>query len=313
MLLIIVGYSSMTMVILRSQAKPPINENAPATFEKLFSYLNREQYGDYPLFKRRWSNDPDHQRNYQKYSSDFDFFIKYQVAHLYLRYFGWQFIGRAGDEQDDGVDWSKLWGIPFAVGIFGAIYHFRRNWQMALMVTALLLLTGVFINIYTNPPEPQPRERDYVYVGSFFAFAIWVGIGIEALFETIRESVEEESKLTVGAIAACAFGLIFINANMLRVNYHSHDRSGNYVPYDYAYNLLMSCEKDAVLFTNGDNDTFPLWCLQEAYGIRQDVRVCNLSLANTDWHVWQLKNEEPRGAKKVKMNISDRELNSKEF
>ncbi len=313
LLLILIGYSSMTMIMLRSQAKPPINENAPATFEKLFSYLNREQYGDYPLFKRRWSNDPEHQRNYQKYSSDFDFFIKYQVAHLYLRYFGWQFIGRAGDEQDDGVDWSKLWGIPFAIGLFGAIYHFRRNWQMALMVVALLLLTGVFINIYTNPPEPQPRERDYVYVGSFFAFAIWVGIGIDALFETIRESVTDEPKLTLGAIAACAFGLIFINANMLRVNYHSHDRSGNYVPYDYAYNLLMSCEKDAVLFTNGDNDTFPLWCLQEVYGIRQDVRVCNLSLANTDWHVWQLKNEEPRGAKKVKMNISDRELNSRDF
>ncbi len=313
LLLILIGYSSMTMIMLRSQAKPPINENAPATFEKLFSYLNREQYGDYPLFKRRWSNDPEHQRNYQKYSSDFDFFIKYQVAHLYLRYFGWQFIGRAGDEQDDGVDWSKLLGIPFAIGLFGAIYHFRRNWQMALMVVALLLLTGVFINIYTNPPEPQPRERDYVYVGSFFAFAIWVGIGIDALFETIRESVTDEPKLTLGAIAACAFGLIFINANMLRVNYHSHDRSGNYVPYDYAYNLLMSCEKDAVLFTNGDNDTFPLWCLQEVYGIRQDVRVCNLSLANTDWHVWQLKNEEPRGAKKVKMNISDRELNSRDF
>jgi tetratricopeptide (TPR) repeat protein len=313
LLLILIGYSSMTMIMLRSQAKPPINENAPATFEKLFSYLNREQYGDYPLFKRRWSNDPEHQRNYQKYSSDFDFFIKYQVAHLYLRYFGWQFIGRAGDEQDDGVDWSKLLGIPFAIGLFGAIYHFRRNWQMALMVVALLLLTGVFINIYTNPPEPQPRERDYVYVGSFFAFAIWVGIGIDALFETIRESVTDEPKLTLGAIAACAFGLIFINANMLRVNYHSHDRSGNYVPYDYAYNLLMSCEKDAVLFTNGDNDTFPLWCLQEVYGIRQDVRVCNLSLANTDWHVWQLKNEEPRGAKKVKMNIPDRELNSRDF
>ncbi|MCS7212413.1 MAG: DUF2723 domain-containing protein [Chloroherpetonaceae bacterium] len=313
LMLIIIGYSSMTLIMLRAQAKPPINENAPATFEKLFSYLNREQYGDYPLFKRRWSNDPEHQRNYQKYSSDFDFFIKYQVAHLYLRYFGWQFIGRAGDEQDDGVDWSKLWGIPFAVGIFGAIYHFRRNWQMALMVVALLLLTGVFINIYTNPPEPQPRERDYVYVGSFFAFAIWVGIGIDALFETLRESIKEEPKLTAGAVAACAFGLIFINGNMLRVNYHTHDRSGNYVPYDYAYNLLMSCDKDAVLFTNGDNDTFPLWCLQEVYGIRQDVRVCNLSLANTDWHVWQLKNEEPRGAKKVKMNISDRELNSKDF
>lgn len=313
LLLIIIGYSSMALIMIRSQAKPPINENAPATFEKLFSYLNREQYGDYPLFKRRWSNDPEHQRNYQKYSSDFDFFIKYQVAHLYLRYFGWQFIGRAGDEQDDGVDWSKLWGIPFAIGLFGAIYHFRRNWQMALMVVALLLLTGVFINIYTNPPEPQPRERDYVYVGSFFAFAIWVGIGIDALFETIRESIKEEPKLTAGAIAACAFGLVFINANMLRVNYHTHDRSGNYVPYDYAYNLLMSCDKDAVLFTNGDNDTFPLWCLQEVYGIRQDVRVCNLSLANTDWHVWQLKNEEPRGAKKVKMNISDRELNAKDF
>ncbi len=310
LLLILIGYSSMTMVLLRSQAKPPINENAPATMEKLFSYLNREQYGDYPIFQRRWSLDPEHQRNYQKYSSDTDFFLKYQAGHLYARYFGWQFIGRAGDVQDDGIDWSKFWGIPLAVGLFGLLFHARKDWKMAFSVFALLLLTGIFINIYTNPPEPQPRERDYVYVGSFFAFCIWIGIGIDALFETLRESVEDEKQWLYGAVGVAAFGLVFINARMLTVNFHSHSRAGNYVPYDYAYNLLQSCEKDAVLFTNGDNDTFPLWCLQEVYSVRQDVRVCNLSLANTDWYILQLKNESPRGAKPVKLNMTDREIKS---
>jgi len=293
---------------LRSQTNPPINENAPNTLEKLYSYLNREQYGDYPIFKRRWSQDPQHQQNYQKYSSDMDFFLKYQVGHLYLRYFGWQFIGRYGDVQDDGIDFSKFWGIPFGVGLFGMFYHFRRQWSMALVILALLLLTGVFINIYTNPPEPQPRERDYVFVGSFFAFAIWIGIGIDALFETIRESLKEEKKLVPATVGLCLFGLLFINGRMLQVNYHSHDRSGNYAPWDYAYNLLNSCAKDGILFTNGDNDTFPLWYLQEVAGVRQDVRVVNLSLANTDWYVRQLIYESPRGAKPIKMNISEREL-----
>jgi hypothetical protein len=304
----VIGYSSFTVIYLRSQTNPPINENAPNTLEKLYSYLNREQYGDYPIFKRRWSQDPQHQQNYQKYSSDMDFFLKYQVGHLYLRYFGWQFIGRYGDVQDDGIDFSKFWGIPFGVGLFGMFYHFRRQWSMALVILALLLLTGVFINIYTNPPEPQPRERDYVFVGSFFAFAIWIGIGIDALFETIRESLKEEKKLVPATVGLCLFGLLFINGRMLQVNYHSHDRSGNYAPWDYAYNLLNSCAKDGILFTNGDNDTFPLWYLQEVAGVRQDVRVVNLSLANTDWYVRQLIYESPRGAKPIKMNISEREL-----
>lgn len=179
---------------------------------------------------------------------------------------------------------------------------------MALVILALLLLTGVFINIYTNPPEPQPRERDYVFVGSFFAFAIWIGIGIDALFETIRESLKEEKKLVPATVGLCLFGLLFVNGRMLQVNYHSHDRSGNYAPWDYAYNLLNSCAKDGILFTNGDNDTFPLWYLQEVAGVRQDVRVVNLSLANTDWYVRQLIYESPRGAKPIKMNISEREL-----
>lgn len=308
LLLIIIGYSSFTVIYLRSKTNPPINENAPNTMEKLYSYLNREQYGDYPIFKRRWSQDPQHQQNYQKYSSDLDFFLKYQVTHLYLRYFGWQFIGRYGDVQDDGIDFSKFWGIPFAIGLFGALYHFRRQWNMALVVLALLLLTGVFINIYANPPEPQPRERDYVYVGSFFAFAIWIGIGIDALFETIRENLKDDQRLAPAAVGLCVFGLAFVNGRMLQVNYHSHDRSGNYAPWDYAYNLLNSCAQDGILFTNGDNDTFPLWYLQEVAGVRQDVRVVNLSLANTDWYVRQLIYESPRGAKPIKMNISEREL-----
>ncbi|MDX2129449.1 MAG: DUF2723 domain-containing protein [Chloroherpetonaceae bacterium] len=305
MFFIVIAYTSFTTVYIRSNHKTPINENSPNTMEKLYSYLNREQYGDLPLLNRRWSQDPDHQQNYEKYTSDWDFFVKYQIGHMWGRYFLWNFAGRAGDVQDDGADFKKLFGIPLIIGLFGMIFHFRKQWNMALAITALFLLTGVFISIYTNPAEPQPRERDYVFVGSFFAFAIWIGIGIDALFETIRESIEDETKLKFGAIGIAAFGLLFINARMLQVNYHMHDRSGNYVPYDYAYNLLNSCEPNGVLFTNGDNDTFPLWYMQEVAGVRQDVRVVNLSLANTDWYILQLKNESPREAQPVKFSLSD--------
>ncbi|ACF13243.1 conserved hypothetical protein [Chloroherpeton thalassium ATCC 35110] len=306
--LIVLGYTTYTVIFIRAQADPPINENAPTTMKTFHSYLNREQYGDLPLWPRRWSSDPTHQRNYSKYDSEFDYFWNYQLVHMYARYFGWQFIGRAGDVQDSGVDWSKLWGLPFVLGMFGMYHHFRRQWTMGLVVGALFMVTGFALILYLNQTEPQPRERDYSYVGSFFAFAIWIGIGIDGLFEALRESFRDEKTLVPGAAALCLCGLLFVDGRMLQVNYYDHSRANNYSPWDYAYNLLQSCDKDAVLFTNGDNDTFPLWYLQEVARIRTDVRVVNLSLANTDWYILQLKNESPRGAKKVKFRLSDDQI-----
>ncbi len=310
--LIIIGYTSYGMIFVRAQAGPPINENNPSTSESFFSYLNRDQYGDMPLWPRRWSPEPVHQYYYQQYSSDLDYFLTYQMQKMYFRYFGWQFIGREHDMEGAGVDWSVLWGIPFIVGLVGAITHFRRDWKMGLVVTALFVLTGAALVIYLNQTEPQPRERDYSYVGSFFAFALWIGIGIESIWQWLGERLKliGRRSLMLLAVLTVALGFFLINGRMLQANYRMHDRSGNYVPWDWAWNMLQSCEKDAILFTNGDNDTFPLWYLQEVERIRTDVRVVNLSLANTGWYLDQLKNSSPRGAKPVAFSLSDGEIAS---
>ncbi|MCG8377668.1 MAG: DUF2723 domain-containing protein [Chlorobiales bacterium] len=306
--LLIVGYTSYALIYVRANASPPINENNPSTGEAFFSYLNREQYGDFPLWPRRWSVDPLHQYFYQQYGSDTDYFLRYQVSHMYLRYLGWQFIGRESESEGAGVDWSQLWGLPFLVGIFGAVSHIRREWKMGSVVTALFILTGAALVVYLNQTEPQPRERDYSYTGSFFAFAVWIGIGAESLLSRIRKGISEAAIRQTLTIAALGGLLLLVNGRMLFANYHTHDRSGNYVPWDWAWNILQSCEKDAILFTNGDNDTFPLWYLQEVEGIRTDVRVVNLSLANTGWYLEQLKNTSPNGAKKIVFSLSDEEL-----
>ena len=308
--LIIIGYTSYSLIYVRAQAGPPLNENNPSTPETFFSYVNREQYGEMPLWPRRWSPEPVHQYFYQQYSSELDYFVTYQMQKMYFRYFGWQFIGREHDMEGAGVDWSVLWGIPFLVGLAGTISHFRRQWKMGLVVSALFVITGAALVIYLNQTEPQPRERDYSYVSSFFAFALWIGIGVESIWYSVGEyfKVTGRKNQLILAIVTVTVGLLFINARMLQVNYKVHDRSGNYVPWDWAWNMLQSCEKDAILFTNGDNDTFPLWYLQEVARIRTDVRIVNLSLANTGWYLDQLKNTRPRGAKPVAFSMSDGEI-----
>ncbi len=310
--LIVIGYTSYGMISVRAQAGPPINENNPSTSEAFFSYLNRDQYGEMPLWPRRWSPEPVHQYYYKQYSSDLDYFLSYQLDNMYLRYFGWQFIGREHDMEGAGVDWSVLWGIPFFVGLAGAISHFRRQWKMGLVVTTLFVLTGAALVIYLNQTEPQARERDYSYAGSFFAFALWIGIGIESIWQWLVKRLKlvgRRPQVLVAALTVCA-GVFLINGRMLQANYRMHDRSGNFVPWDWAWNMLQSCEKDAILFTNGDNDTFPLWYLQEVERIRTDVRVVNLSLANTGWYLHQLKNSTPRGAKPVAFSLGDGEIDA---
>ncbi len=319
LLLVFLGYTTYALIIVRANDRPAINENAPDNLIRFVKYLEREQYGEQPSpFKRRWSQEPSHQENYQKYQSDWDFFIRYQLNHMYLRYFLWNFVGRAGDIQDAPAAFIRAetgWGksnefpnryfaLPLLVGLFGLYYHYKKDWKMFLAYLALFVVTGLGLAVYLNMPEPQPRERDYVFAGSFFAFSTWIGIGVSGLIDSIAEFIKSEIKkvYTTGLLAVAFFVIPF---NMLVQNWNDHDRSGNFVPWDYSYNLLQSCEKDAILFTNGDNDTFPLWYLQVVEGVRRDVRIVNLSLLNTDWYILQLKREEPYGAKKVPISLSD--------
>ncbi|ACF47027.1 conserved hypothetical protein [Prosthecochloris aestuarii DSM 271] len=308
LLLLVIGYTSYAMIYVRAKAGPPINENNPSTAEAFFSYLNREQYGDLPLWPRRWSSEPLHQYFYRQYSSDADYFLRYQLGQMYMRYFGWQFIGRAHAGTGAPVDWSQLWGLPFLLGIGGAVVQMRRDWKMGSVVLALFVLTGAALVVYLNQTEPQPRERDYSYVGSFFAFALWIGIGAERLLMEVRRFFSSDAVQQKAAMFLLAMVVLLVDGRMLMANYFTHDRSGNYVPWDWAWNMLQSCDHDAIMFTNGDNDTFPLWYLQEVEGIRTDVRVVNLSLANTGWYLDQLKNTSPRGARPIRFGLDDSEL-----
>ena len=336
--MIIIGYSSYAMVIIRSQAEPAIDENDPSTLTSFISYLNRDQYGQAPLFRghtyndrvgnidrseetlfpRRHSGNGRHLQYYANFDSDFEFFMKYQVNHMYLRYFNWNFIGRESDVQDAG--WysgftdtrhkhnpanSYYFYLPFLFGLIGMIYHFQKDWRRGLSVLALFVLTGLAIIFYLNQTPYEPRERDYAYAGSFFAFSIWIGLGVTGVIELLRETVGKNRMVSYGMIGALFLAL---PVWMGYQNYPSHDRSERYVARDYAYNLLQSVEPNAILFTNGDNDTFPLWYLQEVEGIRTDVRVVVLSLLNTDWYIKQLRDRQTHESLPLPISFTDDEI-----
>jgi len=297
-LLLVVGYSSYVMIYIRSGMDPNIDENDPETVERFISYLNREQYGEHEILDRNrvWRQS----QNRDRYSSTSDFFLSYQVNKMYVRYFLWNFAGN--NDRTGAVDWAKFFGIPLLLGLFGAWYHSRKDWKHALVVFVLFFMTGLMIILYLNQPDPQPRERDYSYVGSFFAFAIWIGIGAAGVLEWVSKFAEKQGKIVPIAMS----GILFLISplQMLLKNYDQQDRSGNYVAWDYSYNMLVSCEENGILYTNGDNDTFPLWYLQEVENVRLDVRVANLSLLNTDWYITQLKHDEP----KVPVSLTDEQI-----
>jgi len=305
-LLIVLGYSTYTMVFIRANANPPMNENNPNNLTRLVSYLNREQYGEAPLVNRRWNRtEPEQAAAAEKYASDWDYFWNYQLDHMFIRYFGWNYVGVEGDWKEAGVDWKKLYAIPLLIGFFGVYYHWQKDWKMAFVATSFFLALGLILMVYFNMQEPQPRERDYFYVGAFFMFSMWIGVGVLGLVDELKQRYFQTSNPAPAAYSVLALALVFIPLNMARVNWHESNRQGNYVAWDYSYNLLQSCAQDAILFTNGDNDTFPLWYLQDVEGIRRDIRIVNLSLVNTNWYIHQLKNQEPYGAKKVPISIPD--------
>jgi MFS family permease len=386
-MVILIGYSANAIIVIRSTAGTPLNENNPSNPFNLLYFLNREQYGERPLFKgpyynapvtdykdgkpkyalekgkyiitghnleriydprfitlfpRMWSDQADHQEIYQQWGrvkgtpiqvedqsgekkvvkkptfrENLRFMFSYQFGYMYFRYFMWNFSGKQNDTQGTGGtvngNWitgikfideprigssdlpgdmktdpskNKYYLLPFILGFVGMFYQLNRdnkNWGIILL---LFVMTGIAIVVYLNQYPNQPRERDYAYAGSFYFFSVWIGLGVLALFDGL-------SKITSEKIAAPVAGIlcfIAVPALMGSENWHDHDRSGRYLARDVAFNYLNSCAPDAILFTNGDNDTFPLWYAQEVENKRTDIRVCNLMLLNTDWYIDQMKN-----------------------
>lgn len=318
LLLVIIGYSSYTMIYIRSGLNPPIDENDPETPAAFLSYLNREQYGDRAMFPRMWKGNP-------AYSSEADYFWDYQINKMFNRYLLWQFVGREGaperEFQDAGVEPTySLIGIlagessgilrwlailtcaPLLLGFAGFFHQYGKDKTGWLVVATIFFMTGYAVILYLNQDDPQPRERDYSYVGAFFAFAIWIGLGSMAVLDWVSQKLKNSQQ----AVAAALIALMILSPGILLArNYSMADRSGNFVAFDYSYNMLMSCAPNGILFTNGDNDTFPVWYLQEVAGVRKDVRLVNLSLLNTGWYVKQLRDREP----KVPVSFNDTYIN----
>ena len=356
---VLIGYSSYTIALIRSNYNPPINENNPSNVLNYVSYLKREQYGSRPLLygpvftgklesiengdpiykmgkksydiydykpnyvwgpnsesllPRMWSSDAGHQQLYRQEMglaqdqkptlvTNVGYMFKRQMGYMYWRYFAWNFWGRSSDIEGAGptnVFESKsalppamkenrgrtnFWGLPVFLGILGLLYHYFRRERDALVMFLLFLFTGLALVVFLNSPPVEPRERDYIYVGSFYIWAIWVGLGVMGLFDYALKFIKNTQ---TRAISATALGLA-IPLIMAPQTWKGHDRSNRFHQVDFAKNLLNSCAKNAILFTGGDNDTFPLWYVQEVEGFRTDVRVCNLSLLGTDWYCEQMK------------------------
>ena len=391
-LMILAGYSSYGVILIRANARPPMCENAPDNIFSLGSYLNREQYGKTPLFYGpAFSSEIDRQQEedylvpkqkkgkaiyrpvadstkqaYEIVRHDIDyvyknnmffprmhsahhaqayedwmggvekhngiptmtenlrFFLSYQVNFMYWRYFLWNFVGRQNNIQgngevehgnwitgfrwiDDlllGCDTSKLpsdltqnkgrnvfYAMPLFLGLLGILWQWRRGRegrQQLLVVTLLFVMTGLAIVVYLNQTPLQPRERDYAYAGSFYAFAIWIGLGVAFVVDFMQRVFKDSTVLSV--VLSC-LGCLLIPLQMASQTWDDHDRSGRYACRDFGVNYLESMQREGhpVILTSGDNDTFPLWYNHEVEGVRTDTRDCNLEYLQTDWYIDQMK------------------------
>jgi cbb3-type cytochrome oxidase subunit 3 len=231
------------------------------------------------------------------------FMFSYQMGHMYWRYFMWNFVGRASD--NEGADWMRPWDnnegipklmaqnrgrnnfymIPFILGLLGIVGLFLARPRDFVVTGLLFLMMGLALVVYLNSPPVEPRERDYIYVGSFYIFALWIGLGVMFLYDSFAKILNNS---TARATIATVLGLVAPTL-MVAKGWDNHNRNNRYHSVDFAKNLLNSCAPNAILFTGGDNDTFPLWYIQEVEGFRTDVRVCNLSLLGTDWYISQMK------------------------
>jgi len=276
--LFVLGTSVHLYLLLRARLFPAINEDDPTTWHDLWLVLKRDQYKPGSIFVRR---------------ADFGF----QVS-MFWRYFTDQFA---------------LWGgkfdtlgryLPILLGAIGVYFHAIANRKTFLVLFTIFIICSLGLIIYLNFTDHEVRERDYFYVASYHFFAIWMGIGATGLLVKLLKATKEHSKNQM--LIVSTFSGLFILASLLPYHHFhfSHDRSDDTIARNFAYNMLAPLEKDAIVFTNGDNDTFPLWCIQEIENFRKDVRVANLSLLRTPWYVKQLRDHEPT----VPMALSDYEI-----
>ena len=394
LLMMLIGYSSYGVIIIRANAQMPMCENAPDNIFSLGSYLNREQYGKTPLFygpaycseidrvaegeylvprqkegkavyrpvadstkqeyevvrhdiEYQYKNNmyfprmhsARHTKAYEDWmggvekkdgipttAENLRFFLSYQVNFMYWRYFLWNFVGRQNNIQghgevehgnwitgfrwiDDwllGCDTSKLpsdlkenkgrnvfYALPLLLGLVGMLWQWRKGRegkQQLLVVMLLFVMTGLAIVVYLNQTPLQPRERDYAYAGSFYAFAIWIGLGVGMISEKVR--VKSEKFATAMAVLS-AIACLLVPIQMASQTWDDHDRSGRYTCRDFGANYLNSMQREGhpIILTNGDNDTFPLWYNHEVEGVRTDTRVVNMEYLQTDWYIDQMKRQ----------------------
>jgi len=382
---ILIGHSSYAMIMIRSSAKPPMNQNNPSDIFALAYYINMQQYGSSPkffgpyysapavdvkriisgynkvngkyepyyrpeykydsrfetIFPRMYSPDPDHESAYKfwgrikgrRYSvshgsdketlvcptfgENLRFFFRYQAGFMYLRYFMWNFAGRQNDVQGNGnkihgnwisgikfIDNARLGNqeslpgelrdnpgrnryfmLPLLIGLAGIIWQFRKDKRGLFLVFSFFIMTGLAIIFYLNQYPNQPRERDYAYAGSFYAFAIWIGMGFMLVYELIQKFVGHMQSAIMTFMILLATGPLI----MARENWDDHDRSGRYTARDIGANYLESCAPNSILFTYGDNDSFPLWYIQDVEEVRTDVRVANLSYLQAGWYIEMMR------------------------
>ena len=401
---IFIGYSSYALIVIRSTANTPMDQNSPEDIFSLGGYLNREQYGDRPLFygqtfpaeiardangtaistkgkaiwkkklktsedeadryivtgynehyeyqpelnmlfPRMYSDKSEHISAYKEWTNfkgrpvqvrtsegtktvmkptfaeNLAFFLDYQLNYMYWRYFMWNFAGRQNDIQGQGEIEHGNWitGISFIdnmligdqtllpnelknnkghnvfyclplilglIGLFWQAYKGEKGIQQFWIVFFLFFMTGLAIVLYLNQTPQQPRERDYAYAGSFYAFAIWIGLGVAAIAEYLSKKINEKPAAILASVVC-----LLVPVQMVSQTWDDHDRSDRYTCRDFGQNYLNSVPEkgNPILFTNGDNDTFPLWYNQETEGVRTDVRVCNLSYLQTDWYIDQMR------------------------
>ena len=406
MMMIVVGYSSYAVIVIRSSANTPMDQNSPEDIFTLGEYLGREQYGTRPLFygqtyaskpalkpteggcvydveegapvyQRKEKERPDEKDSYEivrhkteyKYAQNMlfprmysdahaqayedwlggvegrqvpydqcgemimvkiptqwdniKFFFIYQLNYMYWRYFMWNFAGRQNDIQGQGEiehgNWitgisfidnmligdqtllpselknnkghNVFYCLPLLLGIIGLLwqaYRGQKGIQQFWVVFFLFFMTGIAIVLYLNQTPSQPRERDYAYAGSFYAFAIWIGMGVAGLVRLLQDYAKMK-ELPAAAIVSVA--CLFVPVQMASQTWDDHDRSDRYMARDFGQNYLMSLQESGnpIIYTNGDNDTFPLWYNQETEGFRTDARTCNLSYLQTDWYIDQMK------------------------
>lgn len=261
-------------------------------------------------FYKQWLSIPEGQK--PTFVDNLKWMGSWQIYQMYVRYFLWNFVGRYNDQDGqtntEGIDgnwtsgifdggkhlpksvlndptYTPLYALPLILGIAGMIYHFNHKKRDALIIALLWFFTGLAVVLYVNQPSVQPRERDYSYVGSFYAFAVWIGLAVIAIADLLSKKINARTS----ALIATGVCLLAAPVLMAKQEWRAHDRSTKMTPHDMAYNYLISCPPNAILFTYGDNDTYSLWYDQEVEGIRPDVRIVNLSLFTGDWYIRQMQ------------------------